>query len=95
MVASLRATWAGRDQGAPLRATQTPYRKAFPFGSAPPKALSRGPLKGPPLRERRDGSLPHGRAATRAAVSEAFKMAEETDFVIVDAHAPNPRVWID
>ena len=32
-----------------LRATQTHYRRAFPFGSASPKTLSKGSLKGPPL----------------------------------------------
>lgn len=43
----------------PLRATQTPFRKAFPCGSAlRPKALSRGPLDGPPLRRMAYGREP-------------------------------------
>lgn len=34
--------------GKRLRATQTPYRKPSPFGSAwRPEGLSRGPLRGP------------------------------------------------
>jgi len=49
----------------PLRATQTPSRKSFPFGSAlRPKDLSRGPLKA--LRFYRSvGSPKNGRTAIK------------------------------
>ena len=62
MTASKDTRWSsgadGRAVEGTLRATQTPYRKGFPFGSASPKPLSRGPLQGPSAPAERGAANP-------------------------------------
>ncbi len=93
--ASRGSSRCGRGVVASLRTTQTHYRKAFPFGSAPPKALSRGPLKGPPLRRLRDGSLPHGRAALRWLSFGGVRMIENKTYSVYKSIRPPRRAELE
>jgi hypothetical protein len=75
----------------PLRATQTPYRKALPFGSASPKALSRGPLTGA-LRSPSGGPPTDGPTATERSHEVAKMSRDEGEDTVGFRRLPTVRI---